>query len=443
MPDITEKNQSQAFIENIVFFFYDIIFFAGLIVYLPVYFWRKKITFAALKEKLGFTDTKPAPPPGKKCIWIQAVSVGEVNLLDGLLKQLKEYGDYEIIISATTLTGNRLAKKRYPGRAKIIFFPFDISFAIRHVIKTFNLKIFIAVETEIWPNLFFRLSRKNIPIAIINARISDKAINRYKRFKFIVQYALKECAIVAVQNEEYRQRFIDLGCPESKIKITGNMKFDNINLDNNTLTKVKVKYSGIIAPPGNIVLIAASTHCPEEEYALRAYKEIRKKRSDIKLIIAPRHIERTPEIEKLKIAEGLKPLRLSAAKKNEVNNDTVFLLDTIGELLYFYALSDICFVGGSLVKHGGQNILEPISLGKPTIFGPFMDNFSDIAEIVHAEKAGIQVRDTEELTSKLILLINDKDEREKLQKNCAKVFREQTGATENNVKLIISCLNLD
>ncbi|MFH1518948.1 MAG: glycosyltransferase N-terminal domain-containing protein [Candidatus Omnitrophota bacterium] len=421
---------------EILFLIYDVIFCLGLIGYLPMHLWRKKMTARALKEKLGLIG----PSEKRKSIWIQAVSVGEANLIGNLLKRLKEAHDCPIIISTTTLTGNRIARKRYSHLAKIIFFPFDISIVLEQALKVIKPKIFIAVETEIWPNLFYRLNKRSIPIVIINGRISDAAFKRYRLIRPLMKKVLKECNYIGVQNLLYKERFLFLGADPNKIVVSGNMKFESIFVNEEALRDKKEHYIPILKKGGNQLLIAASTHEPEEEIIVDIYKDVFKELGGVTLLIAPRHPERTPQIEKIIRLAGFNPVKMSEVRENLEDRRSVFIADTIGELLYFYSIADICFVGGSLSNNGGHNILEPVYFRKPTIFGPNMDNFPDVEEIVLAKGAGIKVRNREELGEILLSLVNDTALKNNLHNRCNEVFKGEKKSLENNLAIISKCL---
>ncbi|UCD15351.1 MAG: 3-deoxy-D-manno-octulosonic acid transferase [Candidatus Omnitrophota bacterium] len=420
----------------ILFWIYDIIFILGLLLYLPIYFYRKKITPLALAEKLGFIKRNVC----EKSIWIHVVSVGEANLIGTLIKKLNETVNYPIVISTTTLTGNIIAKKKYSQKGEVIFFPFDISFVLSRVIKLINPEIFIAVETEIWPNLFYHLKKKNIPIVIVNGRISNKAFRQYKYVKPFIKRTLDSCNYIGVQNQFYKQRFVSLGCKEEKITISGNMKFESLSFDENRLLEVKNKFTPLLKSNLKILITAASTHHPEEEIILDIYKDLIKTSQNTFLLIAPRHIKRVPAIEKTALSLGFNPVRISKLESPPPEDKNVFILDIIGELIYFYSISDICFVGGSLIKHGGQNILEPIYFLKPTVFGPHMDNFADITEVVLNKGAGIKVTDPQKLKEVFLELIKDTSLRNNLRCKCIEVFQGEKQSLEKNLHLILKCL---
>ena len=374
---------------------------------------------------------------GKNYIWIQAVSVGEVNLLKNFIQKLKEYYDYPVLISTTTLTGNRVAKKNLSGLGEIIFFPLDISFIMQKIIRRINPKIFIAVETEIWPNLLFQLKKRGIPSVIINGRISDRAFSRYLKIKHLIKNAINLFNFIGVQNESYKNRFLTLGAKEEKLVKSGNMKFESINPDQRLLRQTKEKYTALLKKQNNLLITAASTHDPEEEIILSAYKELKNKHGNISLLIAPRHVERATLIEKSILKYGFTPARISKINLAAADKDCVFILDTVGELLYFYSLSDINFVGGSLSAYGGHNILEPIYFLKPTCFGPHMDNFKDIEQIVLDKKAGIKVKDAAELKKVLFELVNEESQRNYLRSRCLEVFEQEKAALGKNLEIII------
>ncbi|MCQ9205920.1 MAG: hypothetical protein NG737_06380 [Omnitrophica bacterium] len=422
---------------NTLYLIYDFVFILGFIIYLPVYILRRKITFRALKEKLGFI-TRVNNPEG--VIWIQVVSVGETNLIGNLIRKLKEQSNLPLVISTTTLTGNKIARKNYSQFAKIIFFPFDVSFIVEKVIKIIKPKLFVAVETEIWPHLFRCLHKSGIPIIIINGRISKGAFSRYKLIRPLVKKVLSKCRYIGVQNEEYKQKFIFLGAENKKVILTGNMKFEGISVDKNILLKVQEKYSRSLKKQDKIILIAASTHSPEEEIILSVYKDIIKSVKNVVLFVAPRHPERVHLIEKIIQAEGFEPIRISQMNGYAYQTKHVLLVDTIGELLYLYDIADVCFVGGTLSNDGGHNILEPIYFSKPTVFGPSMDNFLDIQEVVLKKGAGIKVATKNELLQVLSMLVNDRSLRENLQNRCRDVFEDEKESLENNLQLIFKCL---
>jgi 3-deoxy-D-manno-octulosonic-acid transferase len=418
-----------------IYFFYDIILFFGFLFYLPVYFKRKKINFLSLRQKLGFLGFRNK----KETIWIQVVSVGEVNAIESLVYRLGEVFDEPLVISTTTLTGNRLAKKKYSHCARIIYFPLDVSWIVSRVSRRIKPKIFVAVETEIWPNLFKYLHKKAIPIVIINARISDKAFNRYKHAAGFFKKILPLCRSIGAQNELYRERFIALGASSQQVSLTGNLKFTSIVVDQKKLSTIKDSYFGRLKEGGRLVLLALSTHDPEEEIMVDIYKDLIGS-SALTLLLAPRHPERFNQVEKIISQKGFTPVGLSQIEKIKFSDNEIIVVDSIGDLLYLCSLADICFVGGSLSGSGGHNILEPIYFLKPTVFGPSMENFSDIEKVVLDKEASLKVKDIYELKRVLQGLIENQAMRRALSSRCFDVFQTGKHSLDANMQLIISAM---
>ncbi|MCF7873289.1 MAG: 3-deoxy-D-manno-octulosonic acid transferase [Candidatus Omnitrophica bacterium] len=417
-------------VQELVLFFYDLIFSLGFIVYLPFYFLRKKITIFSLIKRIGCFKAV-----SKKSIWVHAVSVGEVNLIEPVVDKLAESLDYSIVISTTTLTGNYLARKKYQGVAKVIFFPLDISCIIKIFLKKINPEIVIAAETELWPNLILRLKQRGIPFLIINGRVSYQAFKRYQRIRPIMKHILVNCSHIGVQNNQYRQRFINLGARPEQLSITGNLKFNSIKPNKEKIEEVKKKYISILKPSSRELFVAASTHDPEEKIILNIYQELCLEKS-LTLLLAPRHPERIASIEKDILAKGFRPIRISKISQLTYGKKDVFILDTVGELLYFYSICDICFVGGTLSGSGGHNILEPIYFLKPVLFGPSMENFSDIAGKVLQASAGILVKSPQQLKEKLKILLEDKGKRIDYAEAATDIFKE-ADSLGKNFKMIL------
>lgn len=422
-----------------LFFLYDIILFSILLLYLPVYFARGKTNWPALKQRLGIFAAGPAPKKG--VIWVQAVSVGEVILIERLVERLRAQGNTDFLITSTTLAGYDLAKKKYGAYCDVFLFPGDFSWAIESFLQRFRPRLFVAVETEIWPQVLYRLNRAGVGAVIVNGRISDSAFKRYMRAAFITRFAFKFFKKVVVQNEEYRRRFILLGCSPAKIIVAGNLKFEGIVADPDLLESERGRLGAIINPAGrDPILFAASTHYPEEKTILRVFCRLSSQFRRLRLVIAPRHVARAAEIAKTIRTQGLNPLMLSEVDGGSLVQDTVMIVDSIGHLMSFYALADVCFVGGSLVNHGGHNILEPLYLGKPTVFGPFMHNFKDIEDMVLQNNAGMKVRDEGELEAVLRKLLDDEYARKELESASRQVFESQKGSLEKNLAAIEEAL---
>jgi 3-deoxy-D-manno-octulosonic-acid transferase len=423
---------------------YDLIFLIFAIFYLPVFLFKKKF-HAGFAMRLGVF---PRMPELDGPIWLHAVSVGEAMSIRHLVENLKEkFPQKDFIISTVTPTGNKIAKSIAGKNDLVIYLPLDLSWVVRGVINRVSPSLFVIAETEIWPNLITALYKKNIPIAVVNARISDRSFKKYLLARFLVKPVLNKVSVFCVQTSVDARRLEALGVAEKKIKLTGNMKFDIKVRDYEDLRKDYADYRAKLGI-GNKekFIIAASTHPGEEEVILKVYLNLLNSFPDLKLLIGPRHPERSESLVKLiNKYPLLEASRISLLPGSNAGNERsgrkqVFILDTIGQLMYFYAIADIVFVGGSLVKGGGHNILEPASLGKPILFGKYMFNFRDITEIFLKNNAGIMVNDGQELEVELKNLLEDKLKISQLGSASRKVILENRGATVKNAEAITALL---
>ncbi len=392
--------------------------------------------------RLGFFSPSLLLRIKKPTIWLHAVSVGEIISATFLLDNLrKRYPGYQLIISTITATGNRVAHQIARDKDLVIYLPYDLSFIVNKVIKRFSPALFIILETEIWPNLISILSKKKIPLLIINGRISTGSFRKYQKIKFLLSPVLKKVNFYCMQTKEDAQRIISLGAPQEKVGVIGNMKFDL------QVPASRYKKSDFGLEEQDILFVAASTHPGEEEIILKIYKEIDSEK--LHLLIAPRHIERTAEIEKIAQKNGLVTQRMSELDKIPKTENrppsqvgeagkpkTVFLLDTIGELSSLFSIADIVFVGGSLIKKGGHNILEPAFFGKPILFGRYMFNFKQIASLFLQGKGAISVDNARELKKVTCALLDNSDRREELGKRAKQILEENRGATQKNMEII-------
>jgi len=418
-----------------MFIIYDLIFLIIAVIYLPIYLFRRKfhrgffLRFGILPK-----DLKLEQP-----IWVHAVSVGEAMAVRGLVGELKKaYPEKKFFISTVTSTGNKIAESMARGSDFVTYLPLDFSFIVKGVINKIKPSLLILAETEIWPNLISYLARLNIPIVIVNGRISDSSFRGYLSIKFLLKPILNKINSFCVQTQRDAQRLIRLGVSQDKIEITGNMKFDF--KDCTDLKKDYTDYKRKLSLGADEkLLVAGSTHSGEEGIILNIYKKLLDEFSYLKLLLAPRHPERAKEVEKMVLKNGFRPLRisqLSGQKGIRAFGHSVFILDTIGQLMHYYAIADIVFVGGSLVKKGGHNILEPASLGKPILFGPHMFNFRDIAELFLKNQAAILVHNPEELKEKIKDLLINAEKTRKFSQRALELILENRGATQRDLKLI-------
>lgn len=394
---------------------------------------------AALGERFGqIPPAELGAIANRPVIWLHAVSVGESIAARPLLKALRRsYPGHAIVVSNTTETG-RGVTSGFPEKDLCIYFPFDFLPAVRRTLDAVKPALVIIMETEIWPNFNREAARRGIPVILVNGRISDRSYGRYLRFAWFFRHALEFCSHLCMQTTADRERIIAIGAPAERVLTTGNLKYDIPcrQVSPEERTALRKRY----AIPGEMTVItAASTHPGEEEPVLDAYRELLTAHGSLMLVLVPRHPERAVQVAGLLEKSGLPFLRrtaLTADAPPRFSGGSVLLVDTVGELMDLYALSDLAFVGGSLVATGGHNLLEPASLGIPFIFGPHMANFREIAALVLKYRAGVQVDDAAGLTAACRTLIEDARQRREMGENGLAMVRENGGATERHLEVI-------
>jgi 3-deoxy-D-manno-octulosonic-acid transferase len=393
----------------------------------------------ALNERFGRIPRSDLAKIDKRpVIWLHAVSVGEAIAARPLLKALRSrYEGHAIIISSTTETGKTMASG-FPEQDLCIYFPFDFLPAVRHVLDDVTPHLIIIMETEIWPNFTREAARRGIPLLMANGRISDRSFKRYLRFRWFFSHALQLFSTLCMQSEEVRGRIIAIGAEPESVVVTGNLKYD---IPFHRITKAeKAALRKRFSIPGELIVITAgSTHPGEEELILNAYRELLVCCEHLLLILAPRHPERKSEIAALMERTGTEfryRTDLDTSTTAPFHLGEVLLLDTVGELMTMYALADLALVGGSLMPIGGHNLLEPASVGVPSIFGPHMSNFREITALVLKYDAGIQIATPLDLAETLHNLIDDDAHRDRLGQNGLRIIRENGGATERHLEYI-------
>jgi 3-deoxy-D-manno-octulosonic-acid transferase len=366
-----------------------LLLFLVFLLYAPVYFVRMRIRRREplyLAERLGLRL-----PPRNACtplIWIHAVSVGEVLSLRGLLAELKErHPDWRIYFSSLTNSGYRVAREKLSGADSVFFVPLDFAWIVRRFFSVIRPDILVLAESEFWPNLLRVGKARSQAVILINGRMSLRSFRKHRRLRLLSRRCLANIDIFLVQTPEDKERFAAIGVPTDRIRTAGNLKAE-VNLPLFDPAELEGKKRELGLSRDKKVIVAGSTHRGEEDLLLDGFLESKRVRNDLLLIIAPRHPQRSDEIERIARGLGFRVARRTSL--DATARWDVLILDTIGELASFYALANLTFVGGSLIPHGGQNLLEPAFYAKPIFFGPHMDNFAPLAaEFVRCRAAAI------------------------------------------------------
>jgi 3-deoxy-D-manno-octulosonic-acid transferase len=313
-----------------------------------------------------------------------------------------------------------------------------MSIIVRRAINDVKPEMFLMMETELWPNFIGYLHKVGIPIALVNGRISQRSFKGYMLIRWLISGTLKKIGLFCMQTEPDAQRIIAMGAPRDRVKVTGNMKFDIPGEEDKDEGKKSLLRNYLKLANGDELFVAGSTHKGEDEIILRTYKRLADRHNHLRLLIAPRHLERLGHIERLTQRSGFVPARFSQMQDDKGSN--VILLDTIGQLKWIYSAATIVFIGGSLVPCGGHNMIEPASLEKPLLFGPHVFNFQEVANVLLNRKGAILVKDEKELIESCERLLSSSEERLKMGRRAKESISENRGATSRNVHLIASSL---
>lgn len=411
-------------------YFIALVFLAPVILYRVI---RYQKYFQDFTTRLGFVSVKSPVD-----YWIHGVSVGEIKAIKPLQEEIKsKFPNSKILISATSKTGLKLAHEMYPSDS-VVPFPLDFSFSVNMFLGKIKPKAVVLMELELWPNFLIMAARKRIPIVLLNGRLSEKSWRRYSWIKKFFCFFTESIKIFAMQSPNYAQRLEDLGISPERISTTGNMKFDNINVDE--WKKNGEFFAKILQTKNKLVWVVGSTHSPEERYILEAFIELRNRFSDLTLVIVPRHPERAKEIATIAKSYQLSCATTTKQKLCDGKEEKdLYISDQIGELTALYSIATVAFVGGSLIPHGGQNFIEPASLGKAVVCGPHMKNFPDI-KVFREEAAICQLKDREELIEVFGQLLEDANMRTSLGEKAQNLVVRSCGSTQKNFQLMESYL---
>jgi len=423
-----------------MYFLYSLLTAMGMVLLLPYFFvkgLRQGKYVHNLRERMGFLPPGfPRTPPGTVGpVWIHAVSVGEAIAALPLARKLKErFPGLRLVISTTTATGQRLARERFTFADAIFYFPFDWVGPLRRVLAAVRPTLVVVMETEIWPNFLRELRRENVPVVFVNGRISARSFRRYRRLNWMLtgflERVLADAALFLMQSRDDARRLLDLGAPEDRVEVVGNLKYDLAPPSAGPL--VTWLESQIAQQERWPLVVAGSVVADEEEEVLAAFDIVQRKWRRALLVLAPRKPERFDAAARIVADDGWILARRSALQLNDTLDEAadVLLLDSVGELAGLYRLADATFVGGSLVPAGGHNILEPAWFGRPPVFGPSMDNFRDMAAQFSSTQAGLQVNSGIDLGRAWVELIENDSLRESMGRVARALVEQNRGATQ-------------
>jgi len=412
---------------------YSALLFLALMAYLPAYCIRARFIRREplhLRERLGLA--LPPAPKARPVVWLHAVSVGEVLSLQNLCRRLKtDHPNWAVYVSTLTASGLRIAREKLSGVDAVFCIPLDLPWTVRRLFKAVHPQIFVLVESELWPNLIREAGRTAGGTLVINGRISPRTAKRYRRLKKLVQRVMAPIDAFQMQTPIDRDRLCRIGIDPERIQVAGNLKAE-VRLPPLSPEEIHDQKRALGIPAAASVVVAGSTHRGEEALLLQAFGEARRERPDLRLILAPRHLDRIPEI----LMQG-ESLDLKLRRRQETGPEDswdVLVLDTMGELARLYGLADAAFIGGSLVAWGGQNLLEPAFYGKPIYFGPHMENFAHLAEIFLEAQAARLIKDKDDL--KNMFLLEEKHELRLMGARAETTLDSLRGATDQALQAI-------
>jgi 3-deoxy-D-manno-octulosonic-acid transferase len=370
------------------------------------------------------------------CLWLHAVSVGEVALLEPLIRLYSErHPRWQCVISTTTMTGYRVARERYPHHL-VFYAPLDFSWAVREAMRRIRPQALVLAELELWPNLIAAARNSGAKVAIINGRLSERSFRGYHRVRWLTSHLLERVDLIAVQASEYAERFRRLGADPANVHVSGSLKFDGADGNRNHPAIDRLRELAGFDPADNVFLVG-STQSPEEELAVEAFLSASQAHSKLRLVIVPRHPERFDEVAGMLTSRGLVWQRRSLLDHHAPNRSArVLLVDRVGELRWWWGAAKFGFVGGSLGTRGGQNMIEPAAYGVATCFGPRTHNFREVVRLLAAHQAAVVVNDGAELTEFVRHCLDEPSFAVDLGRRAQQIVAAQQGATARTVELL-------
>jgi 3-deoxy-D-manno-octulosonic-acid transferase len=407
-----------------------------------------KLVYSALrhgKYRQGFAEKFLGCVPriqidaSQRCIWFHAVSVGEVNLLQTLIQEIEQRDPQcHCVISTTTRTGYELARKKYAPRT-VFYCPLDFSWAIKTALARIQPNLLVLVELELWPNLI-NFAAKQTKVVVVNGRLSANSTRGYRRLGCMIKPTVRQLKHIAVQNDEYYQRFLSIGATPAQLTVTGSIKFDGAQADRQNERTVELQRLAGISDT-DFVIIAGSTQVEEEEISLHVLQQLLPEIPQLKLVIVPRHPERFDEVARAIEHTGLPSVRRSTISDPVDPSTRIIFVDVVGELGAWWGLADIGFVGGSMGKRGGQNMIEPAAYGVAVCFGPNTTNFRDIVEMLLNDNAAQVVHDETAFREFVLACIEDPTQANEMGQRAKQFVHEQQGATTRSVDILFSLLD--
>lgn len=428
---------------------YNILFTIFFVLSSPYYFRRMRRRGnwrPGFRERFGrFDSNLKQALTNRQVLWLHAVSVGEVNLCTQLIRALElRLPNIKFVVSTTTTTGMAELKRRLPTHISKIYYPIDRRKYVGRALAVINPEAIVLVEAEIWPNFLWRARDLKVPVFLANARLSNRSFRGYKRFGFLFRPLFESFAGVGCQNEADAERLRALGCRPETVRVVGNLKFDAAKLDERRMLDVNTLLAQLGVPPDAPVLVGGSTHDGEEAVLADIARRLRARFPKLFLVLVPRHFERSNQVARQLRERGVKFIYrnvVGASTQLADGEAECLLVNTTGELRFFYERATVVFVGKSLMAVGGQNPIEPGAAGKAMVFGPNMQNFADIARGFVSQNAAIQAADPAALEAALAGLLEDPDRRSELERNARRVVAQNLGAVDRTVAMILEQLD--
>jgi len=427
---------------------YNLLFAFFFLLASPYYFlkmWRRGNWRRGFGERFGrYGKQVRHAVTNRQVLWLHAVSVGEVNLCLQLLKALEDrLPNVKLVVSTTTSTGMGELEKRLPSRILKVYYPVDLPWCVRRALAALRPEAVVLVEAEIWPNFLWKAQALGIPLFLANARLSERSYRGYKLVSFLFGPLFRAFAGIGCQNEADARRLRELGACPAAVRVVGNMKYDAARLDDHRQLDVPSMFRQLGVPADAKIIVAGSTHDGEEGLLAQTFKRLRENCPNLFLVVAPRHFERARAAGQDIAAQGVKAVfrtELTSQAQYQPGEVDCLVVNTTGELRFFYAQADVVFVGKSLTAEGGQNPLEPAALGKAIVFGPNMQNFAAISRLLVDRGGAVMVRDAEELRTALGGLLADEQRRWQTGRQARAVVEENLGAVERTAAMIAETL---